>query len=117
MGRRRGGETGGRRDTARRHPPSMDSLLSEKAAVPLAAAYGRENLKEELRRAMERGQVQAEPLIAEAGSALANRFQRTLRPAINATGVLLHTNLGRAPLSAEARRAMLDVAGGYSTLE
>ena len=117
MGRRRARETVERRDTARQHPPSMDSLLSEKAAVPLAAAYGRENLKEELRRAMERGQVQAEPLIAEAGSALASRFQCTLRPVINATGVLLHTNLGRAPLSADARRAILDVAGGYSTLE
>jgi L-seryl-tRNA(Ser) seleniumtransferase len=41
----------------------------------------------------------------------------TLRPAINATGVIIHTNLGRAPLSAEARAAMDAVALGYSNLE
>ncbi len=41
----------------------------------------------------------------------------TLRPVINATGVILHTNLGRAPLSSSALQSMLAAAGGYSTLE
>src|SRR5262249_5059062 len=45
------------------------------------------------------------------------RFRSTLRPMINATGVLLHTNLGRAPLSSEARAAIDENAAGYSTLE
>jgi L-seryl-tRNA(Ser) seleniumtransferase len=40
-----------------------------------------------------------------------------LRKVINATGTLLHTNLGRAPLAPQALRAIHDVAGGYSTLE
>jgi L-seryl-tRNA(Ser) seleniumtransferase len=40
-----------------------------------------------------------------------------LRPVINATGVVIHTNLGRAPLSAAAIRAMAGVADGYSNLE
>ena len=40
-----------------------------------------------------------------------------LRPVINATGVVLHTNLGRAPLSAEALRHIVDIARGYSNLE
>jgi L-seryl-tRNA(Ser) seleniumtransferase len=40
-----------------------------------------------------------------------------LRPLINATGVILHTNLGRAPLSKKAIAAMNDIAGGYSNLE
>jgi L-seryl-tRNA(Ser) seleniumtransferase len=40
-----------------------------------------------------------------------------LQPAINATGVILHTNLGRAPLAATALEQVLQVAGGYSTLE
>jgi L-seryl-tRNA(Ser) seleniumtransferase len=42
---------------------------------------------------------------------------RSLRPVINATGVLLHTNLGRAPLAREAVRALQEVAAGYSNLE
>ena len=41
----------------------------------------------------------------------------SLRPVINATGILLHTGLGRAPLAAEAIAAMSEVAGGYASLE
>jgi L-seryl-tRNA(Ser) seleniumtransferase len=41
----------------------------------------------------------------------------SLRPVVNATGVLLHTNLGRAPLAQEAVRAIQEVASGYSNLE
>lgn len=48
---------------------------------------------------------------------LAQRTQSTLRAAINATGVVLHTNLGRAPLAPEALEAMRSVAEGASTLE
>src|SRR5690625_1934904 len=48
---------------------------------------------------------------------LASRRRRNLRPVINATGVILHTNLGRAPLSAEAIAAVHAVAAGYSNLE
>jgi len=40
-----------------------------------------------------------------------------LRRVLNATGIVLHTNLGRAPLAEEARRAVADVAAGYSSLE
>ncbi|MEZ4363880.1 MAG: L-seryl-tRNA(Sec) selenium transferase [Kofleriaceae bacterium] len=50
--------------------------------------------------------------------ALAETLARpSLRPVLNATGVVLHTNLGRAPLSAEARRAIDEVAAGYCNLE
>jgi L-seryl-tRNA(Ser) seleniumtransferase len=48
---------------------------------------------------------------------LARRTGPELRPVLNATGVVLHTNLGRAPLADAATRAMLQVAGGYSNLE
>ena len=41
----------------------------------------------------------------------------SLRPVINATGVILHTNLGRAPLSGEALRHVVEVAQGYSNVE
>ncbi|MFN2344013.1 MAG: L-seryl-tRNA(Sec) selenium transferase, partial [Desulfonatronovibrio sp.] len=46
-----------------------------------------------------------------------NLLKPSLRKVINATGTLLHTNLGRAPLASQALRAIHDVAGGYSTLE
>ena len=41
----------------------------------------------------------------------------SLRPAVNATGVVIHTNLGRAPLAESAAKAVAEVARGYSTLE
>ena len=49
--------------------------------------------------------------------AAVQRFLPSLRPTINATGVILHTNLGRAPLSQAAIEAMLAVSDGYSNLE
>jgi len=55
------------------------------------------------------------------GAAVRARVQRlaapTLLPVINATGVVLHTNLGRAPLARAAREAMTRIAAGYSNLE
>ncbi len=49
--------------------------------------------------------------------AAGRRFLPSLRPVINATGVILHTNLGRAPLSEDAIQAMLAASAGYSNLE
>ena len=48
---------------------------------------------------------------------LSRQQQSTLRPVINATGVIIHTNLGRALLSESAQQAMLAAAGAYNTLE
>ena len=48
---------------------------------------------------------------------LSQLFQTTLRPVINATGVIIHTNLGRAPLSPSALAQVETVSRGYSTLE
>jgi L-seryl-tRNA(Ser) seleniumtransferase len=49
--------------------------------------------------------------------ALKEATRQTLVPVLNATGVILHTNLGRAPLSQRALQAIVDVANGYSNLE
>jgi len=46
-----------------------------------------------------------------------NAARVRLRPVVNGTGIILHTNLGRAPLSAAARQAVCDVASGYCNLE
>jgi L-seryl-tRNA(Ser) seleniumtransferase len=48
---------------------------------------------------------------------VAATYRPSLRPVINATGVVLHTNLGRAPLPEEALRNLVEIAGGYSNLE
>jgi L-seryl-tRNA(Ser) seleniumtransferase len=106
--------------------PSIDALLRDSAAKALVNAYGRPLTIEALRSQLDR----AREIIQGGGEApdaatLLNRSQQaleawiapTLRPVINATGVIIHTNLGRAPLSAAARQAMLEAAQGYSTLE
>ncbi|HYB53335.1 MAG TPA: L-seryl-tRNA(Sec) selenium transferase [Thermoanaerobaculia bacterium] len=95
----------------------MDSLLAAEPAADLQALYGREAVKEALRDAIAQGLKGPEPLLEAARGALARRFAPTLVRAINATGVLLHTNLGRSPLSEPAREALRAVGQGYSTLE
>src|SRR5438045_2364821 len=95
----------------------MDSLLSSPEAVEAERLYGREAVKEELRRAIAGGQTDPVELAPSARRALDRRFTPTLSRAVNATGVLLHTNLGRSPLSDPAREALGRIASGYSTLE
>ena len=56
-------------------------------------------------------------VVADADARVARRRAEQLRRVVNATGVLLHTNLGRAPLGADAIRDAAEVAGGYSNLE
>src|ERR1700724_599389 len=58
-----------------------------------------------------------EPLLTTAEQTLQRQPQPQLRPVINATGVIINTNLGRAPLSQQALQAVQQVAGGYSNLE
>jgi len=88
----------------------MDALLHAAGATESLALYGREAVKEELRRAVAAGETRAEKLWAAAREALARRFAPTLVHAINGTGVLLHTNLGRAPLADSARAALAEAA-------
>jgi len=106
--------------------PSVDRLLQHEAVAALVERWGHdlavEAVRETLdaaRQAIREGQAcpSMEVLARRAGERLADHLRPTLRPAINATGVIVHTNLGRAPLSAEARAAMDAVALGYSNLE
>ena len=92
--------------------------MVEEHGHDLVVAAIREVL-EEARRGIVAGM--ARPGIAALVDSVAERVAASLRPTlcpvINATGVIIHTNLGRAPLSAEAREAMEAVARGYSNLE
>jgi L-seryl-tRNA(Ser) seleniumtransferase len=95
----------------------MDSLLTRPEAAEPIGLYGREAVKEELRAAIAAGGTEPRELFGAARESLSRRFAPTLVRAVNATGVLLHTNLGRAPLSEAAREAVTRIAAGYSTLE
>ncbi len=106
--------------------PSVDRLLQEEAVSTLVARWGHELTVEAAREAVDAARdairggepcPQPDALARQVSERLAARLQPTLLPAINATGVIVHTNLGRAPLSAAARAAMDAVALGYSNLE
>lgn len=107
--------------------PSVDVLITSAGGASLVAQYGREPTVAALRSALDAARASllggesvtpdADSLLDTAAAALHRAFRPSLRPVINATGIILHTNLGRAPLSESARRAMLDVAANYSTLE
>jgi L-seryl-tRNA(Ser) seleniumtransferase len=107
-----------------RNLPAVEKLLQN--AVELTHAYGRPLVTQAIRETLEaiREDVRAgadvpsnEQILALAESSLAAWTRSTLEPVINATGVIIHTNLGRAPLSHSAMEAMQAVSTGYSTLE
>lgn len=117
-----------------RHVPSVDQLLRTDAARQLRDAIGIKRLTaiaravtSELRSSIRTGQKvlatngnAAESLLAEAVARMCetarSESETGIRRVINATGVLLHTNLGRAPLSVAAREAMLE-SSRFCTLE
>ena len=107
----------------RRALPSVSALLDSDAVRPLLAAAPRELVVNAVRDAVAaaREGTDAPRDAREWGEAIRDalvlRQRRSLRPVINATGVILHTNLGRAPLAAAAVAAMQEVAEGYSNLE
>lgn len=104
---------------------SVDAVLRLPEAPVQIALHGRGRLTEavrsrltELRATLADDAVppEAQTVLAEAAAELAAQSTAGVRPVLNATGVVLHTNLGRAPLSAAAREAVLDAAG-YATVE
>src|SRR5438045_6531468 len=114
-----------------RELPSVDELLHEPAIAALVAQDGHalvgdacRSVLENLRREIAAGHLDSAKLalaLSEMPWAIGNELRRalrhSLRPVINATGVVLHTNLGRAPLAEAAISAMAAVARGYSNLE
>jgi L-seryl-tRNA(Ser) seleniumtransferase len=98
---------------SRRRVPRTDAVLADPRLVEAADRLGRGIVKAAVTGAQERarsGEIAAEQ-VADAAVATLPATAASLRPVINATGVLLHTNLGRAPLSAAARAAVSAAAG------
>jgi L-seryl-tRNA(Ser) seleniumtransferase len=112
--------------------PAMDAILASDAACALIRTHGQRATRAALRAASEAlradllaGEVPqvssaadaGEEVVVRAATALAAAGRSRLQPVLNATGVIVHTNLGRAPLSAASRAALDEVARGYVSLE
>ncbi len=99
--------------------PSVDRLLADEvlaaAPRPLATAAARAAL-ERAREAIRAG-LEPQDAVASARSELELLSAPALRRVLNATGVIVHTNLGRAPLPAAVLERVAEVGGGYSNLE
>ena len=121
----------GGRQTLLKQLPKIDALLRLPAVESLAQVHGRDRVTAALRDMVDmlRSDLQASPAGSRKLERWSSQLEDSLRqrlevemesaliPVINATGVLIHTNLGRVPLSAEAIRRINEVAGRYTTLE
>jgi L-seryl-tRNA(Ser) seleniumtransferase len=113
--------------------PSLDSFLAEAAVGPLVERFGREAVVTSARDALDdvraaiavtapgtksatAPDVSVPALVHRLRTRLEKKFAPSLAPAVNATGVIMHSGLGRAVLSADAAQALAAVASGYSTL-
>ncbi|HET8767740.1 MAG TPA: L-seryl-tRNA(Sec) selenium transferase [Pedococcus sp.] len=103
---------------ARRRVPRTDALLAEPGLAGAVARIGRDRVKEAVRSAQQLARDGAIDPSEVAAVALASlpRRSTSLTPVVNATGVVVHTNIGRAPLSPAAVEAMT-AAAGYVDVE
>ncbi len=113
----------------RRRLPSVDQLLQAEGAAALVTRFGRPLVVDQIRSLLEGLRARAaagdEPGLREALGSLVDHLGERLRlatepsliPVINATGVVIHTNLGRAPLPPAAARRVSELAASYSNLE
>jgi L-seryl-tRNA(Ser) seleniumtransferase len=111
--------------------PSVDEATRGPAVLRLAASYGHESVVDAVRVVLNQlreeinsgllGESGIELALAGLQSAVESQLRRavssSLRPVINATGVILHTNLGRAPLGVAAIEHIRETATNYSNLE
>src|SRR5215831_3376486 len=120
-------------NTLLRSLPSIDRLLLSPTAVRLAGQIGRERVRDLLREISDelRSQIADAPreqldltpdlLPSLIEGRLETRAEQVMKPSlrrvINASGVIIHTNLGRAPLARAATEAIHEIAAGYSNLE
>lgn len=109
-----------------RHLPSVDRVLSDERVKRLEPAYPHNLLLSLIRQHLEHNRLSIaagnpcpsiDEIVESVCAQVRNLEKPSLGPLINASGVILHTNLGRAPLSKEAIAAMDAVARGYCNLE
>jgi L-seryl-tRNA(Ser) seleniumtransferase len=92
--------------------------LAEAGPHGLARQAAREAVEEARARAQESGKApELEAIAGRAARILQGKLTRSLRRVVNATGVVLHTGLGRAPLSEAAQEALAEAASGYCNVQ
>jgi L-seryl-tRNA(Ser) seleniumtransferase len=116
-------------DNPFRKLPSVTQVLNSAPAADLGGKYTHEQvvaaIRDELALVRQRlgageaidGELSAESVAAAAAARLRRELRPKLRRVLNATGIVLHTNLGRAPLAAVAAEAVTEAAGAYLNLE
>jgi L-seryl-tRNA(Ser) seleniumtransferase len=116
-------------DNPFRNLPSVNDILQAEAVQALVTDHAHEviaaTIREELAALRQRlsrgesvdGQASADTVAARVAERLGRELRPKLRPVINATGIVLHTNLGRSPVAEEAARAAYEAARGYLNLE
>ena len=106
-----------------RELPSVDELAGSRELEALVERHGRPLVVAAVRAALERAREDvkagfpAGDLVARTADELEARLRPRLRRVLNATGVVVHTNLGRAPLPEAALERVHEIAAGYSNLE
>lgn len=99
----------------------MHRVLADERIAPYDILLGRNQVKRAAEyvfsRARASGPAEFDAIVGELTQRLEAAAQQTLRKVINATGIIVHTNLGRAPLAIDALEAVAAVAQGYSNLE
>ena len=117
-------------NTSLRKLPKVQTLMDSAHAAPLIDVFGREHVTEAVREKIERARTKLladapmpEAILSERlfwtdiSETLDQSREQSLKRVINASGIVIHTNLGRAPLAPEAIAAMSEIASTYSTLE
>ena len=111
--------------------PGVDRVLNDRAIQTLSKRCGTAVLTDMIRQAIDRvremmregeavgasREVLTKWILGDVERQLADQFEPNLRRVVNATVIILHTNLGRAPLPDAAVKHIVDIAGSYSNLE
>ena len=99
--------------------PSVDKILQSLGETGLPAPVVVDAVRRHLSalRTQKKAIPPADAVVADVRERLRSLRASRITPVINATGILVHTNLGRAPLAADSIRALSEIAANYSTLE
>jgi len=106
--------------------PGVDIVLQDKACEGVIARYGLGSVTVTVRQIIEQSRqeigkgamaMNAEEIIAECDKLLKRKSQSSLHPVINGSGIVLHTNLGRAPLGEKVISVLQEILTGYCNVE